>query len=126
MASQISHDLCVPIKTTLLDLIDACRPIRAEYQTKQFGYEVIEFLACSRIGELGTLSAQLDLFLGAARAHLAPGSFRVFATPFALPDQEGLAGTTIQPAAGYQFSVSQDDWHAQGSFREDPKSEFTG
>jgi hypothetical protein len=58
----------------LLDLRYARSTIGFEYQPKQLGHEVVEFLACTWIGEFGTLSTTLYQFLHTARAHLAPSS----------------------------------------------------
>ena len=93
------------IEAELLDLRYASRAIGPEYQAKQLGHEVVEFRACARIRELGTLGASPYAFLHAARAHLAPGGLRVLVTPIAFPIQVGLTGTAIKPATGDKFGI---------------------
>lgn len=62
------------IETELLDLCNTRSAIRFEYKTKYLRYEIVEFFACPRIGELGTFGTRSDLFFNTARAHLTPGS----------------------------------------------------
>src|SRR6185369_4152858 len=74
MGSHFSHGPCVTIKAELPDLRYARSTIGFECQPEQPGDEVVEFPACARIGEFGTLGTTLYLFLRTARAHLAPTS----------------------------------------------------
>jgi hypothetical protein len=83
------------LNSNFFNLIDTCCPVGSEYKPKNFGYEIVEHLAGSRIFEFPATGTGGVSIIQAAGSHLAPGRFFVFMATTAFFIEISLACAAI-------------------------------
>jgi len=83
------------LNSNFFNLIDTCCPVGSEYKPENFGCEIVEHLAGSRIFDFPASGTGSVSIIHAAGSHLAPGRFFVFMATTAFFIEISLAGTAI-------------------------------
>jgi hypothetical protein len=95
MGLAFGHCVGMTGKSFLADLGDAGAAIRAKYQSKNLGYDVVEFFAIVGIGGRAAIGARGVFVFEAAAAHAAPGRLVIFAAAGATLSSVSLASAAI-------------------------------